>query len=586
VGSADVEQGQLAVLELFETAEVVAITLDREGRLTYCNRYFSELVGRRRDELVGQDYFATCEPYRGPGAMEELLAAVERGGPSSFNETEVHTRRKGVRIVAWSDTPIRDATGEVVGTTSIGQDVTARRRAQMRFDLHLDIAHALAAARTIEEAGRDVLAAVASAVFLRSGTFWLVADDRLRAMAVHPPARPGTTVELPPGPARGEGAVGRAWERGVSVWEGGDRMAIPAVWDGEVIAVLEVQEVDGISQHEDVRRSALGMGNQIAQFLHRHRGDARRRAILNAAFDCIVLLDPTDAVAELNPATERTFGRAREELIGLPLAELVPGAAAAGEALDRHVHATGVRGDGSPFPVEYVVATIDLEDEAAHVVYLRDVTERVRAEAELAASRVRIVQTADHERRRLERNLHDGAQQRLVGIALALRLVEDRVASDPETAATLLARAREELAEALDELRELARGIHPVVLSDRGLSAALPGLAARCPVETTVEADVDRLDEAVEVAAYYTVSEALTNVAKYARASRAHVTATELDGWLEVVVADDGVGGADPAGGSGLQGLLDRVGALGGTLAISSPPGGGTRLELRLPVAQ
>ena len=123
-----------------------------------------------------------------------------------------------------------------------------------------------------------------------------------------------------------------------------------------------------------------------------------------------------------------------------------------------------------------------------------------------------------------------------------------------------------------------------MVLSDRGLRAALPGLAARSPVETEVDADVERFDEAVEVAAYFTVSEALANVAKYAQASRAQVTATEHDGWLEVTVVDDGVGGADPERGSGLQGLLDRVGALGGTLTITSPPGAGTRVEMRLPV--
>jgi signal transduction histidine kinase len=253
---------------------------------------------------------------------------------------------------------------------------------------------------------------------------------------------------------------------------------------------------------------------------------------------------------------------------------------------DRQLHATGQRADGTAFPVEYVVATIDLEDAPAHVAYLRDVTERVRSEHELAASRLRLVQTADLERRRLERNLHDGAQQRLVGLALALRMAEDRVVRDPDAAVQLLAQARGELGEALDELRELARGIHPAVLSDHGLHAALPGLAARCPVATEVEvaSDLRRLDEAVEVAAYFAVSEALANVAKYSQASRVQVTATVGDGWLEVVVADDGVGGADPRGGSGLQGLLDRVGALGGTLTITSPPGAGTRLDVRLPV--
>ncbi len=561
------------------------MTLDRDGRITYCNRYLSDLVGWDRDDLIGRDYFAICEPYRPAGAMDDLLEAVVRGGPSPFNETEVHTRRKGIRTVVWSDTPIRDSSGEVIGTTSIGQDITARRRAQMRFGLHLDFAHALAAARTIEEAGRGVLEAIAGAVFLRTGTFWIVAGERLRPMAVHPPPTAGEAVGDRPGPARGEGAAGEAWARGECVWAGDDTLAIPALWDGAVVAVLEVQEVDGISRHADVRRSAVGMGNQIAQFLHRHRADARRRAILQAAFDSIILLDAAGNIAELNPATERTFGRTRDELVGMPFAGLVPDSKAAdADVLDRHLHAIGVRSDGTEFPAEYLATTIDLEDAPAHVVYLRDVTESVQAATELASSRLRIVQTADHERRRLERNLHDGAQQRLVGLALALRMAEDRVTRDPDGAAQLLSQARIELGEAIDELRELARGIHPAVLSDHGLRAALPGLASRCPVETEVQIDVGRLDEAVEVAAYFTVSEALANVAKYSGASRAEVTATMDNGWLHVAIVDDGVGGADPTRGSGLQGLLDRVGALGGTLTITSPPGAGTRVEVRLPV--
>ena len=346
------QDGQRAVLDLFETADVIAMTLDRDGRITYCNRYLSDLVGWDRDELVGRDYFATCEPYRPAGAMDELLEAVVQGGPSPFNETELHTRTKGVRIIVWSDTPIRDASGEVVGTTSIGQDVTARRRAQMRFGLHLDFAHALAAARTIEEAGRGVLDAIAGAVYLRSGTFWTVAGDRLRAMAVHPPPKCRRCHRrASSGPGEAKGPRARRGLRGSASGTGDYTLAIPAIWDGAVVAVLEVEEVDGISRDADVRRSAVGMGNQIAQFLHRHRGDARRRAILQAAFDCIILLDAAGNVAELNPATERTFGRPRDELIGMPFAGLVPGSKAADEAvLDRHVHATGLRPDGTDVP--------------------------------------------------------------------------------------------------------------------------------------------------------------------------------------------------------------------------------------------
>ena len=216
-------------------------------------------------------------------------------------------------------------------------------------------------------------------------------------------------------------------------------------------------------------------------------------------------------------------------------------------------------------------------------MYLRDVTERVRAETELAASRVRIVQTADLERRRLERNLHDGAQQRLVGLALALRLAEDRVARDPDGGRRLLRGPAPSWRGARRAAR--ARPRDPPRRAQRPRAACrAAGARSTLPRRDRGRRRRGRLDEAVEVAAYFTVSEALANVAKYSQASRAQVTATVRDGWLEVTVVDDGVGGADPERGSGLQGLLDRVGALGGTLTITSPHGAGTRLEVRLPV--
>jgi signal transduction histidine kinase len=215
-----------------------------------------------------------------------------------------------------------------------------------------------------------------------------------------------------------------------------------------------------------------------------------------------------------------------------------------------------------------------------------DVTERKRQDEEIRASRKRIVQAADDARRRLERNLHDGAQQRLVSLSLSLRLAEAKLASDPEQAAAIIGGAREELAHALDELRELARGIHPAVLTERGLGAALEGVVLRTPLPVELELPAERLAPPVEAAAYYVISEALTNVAKYADATSAHVRVT-YDQDLELVtveVADDGSGGADPAQGSGLRGLADRVAALDGTLLVESPPGVGTRITAAIPV--
>jgi signal transduction histidine kinase len=204
---------------------------------------------------------------------------------------------------------------------------------------------------------------------------------------------------------------------------------------------------------------------------------------------------------------------------------------------------------------------------------------------ELTASRMRIVESGDAARRRLERDLHDGAQQRLVSLALNLRMLSGRLDGEP-LAAQELATARKELDQALEELRELARGLHPSLLSDRGLDAALEGLARRAPLPVELEATAGaRLPEPVESAAYFVVAEALTNVAKYAQATHVRVNLSRDDGSIRVEVADDGVGGADPAKGSGLRGLLDRVSALEGSLEVDSRPGRGTTVRATIPCA-
>ena len=206
------------------------------------------------------------------------------------------------------------------------------------------------------------------------------------------------------------------------------------------------------------------------------------------------------------------------------------------------------------------------------------------ARDQLAASRARLVEASDAERRRLERNLHDGAQQRLVTLALLLRRVRQGPAGD-DGASALLDRAAEELDRALAELRELANGLHPAVLADHGLRPALVAVAQRAsvPVEL-VGVPEERLPDSAEVAAYYLVSEALTNVAKYAEASFATVAVSRDAGRVTVEVRDDGVGGADASAGSGLRGLSDRISALGGTLVVDSPPGTGTTVRAEIPL--
>ena len=204
---------------------------------------------------------------------------------------------------------------------------------------------------------------------------------------------------------------------------------------------------------------------------------------------------------------------------------------------------------------------------------------------ELRDSRERMLRIGLEERRRLERDLHDGAQQRLVSMALELRLARAKLTDDPAAAAGLLAGASDQLDSALAELRELARGIHPAILSDRGLDTALETLAQRAPLPVEVgDLPAEPLPEAVELAAYFVVAEALTNVAKYAEASRATVSVERANGRVVVAVADDGIGGADPGGGTGLRGLADRLGILEGRLDVDSSPGRGTTVTARIPV--
>jgi signal transduction histidine kinase len=203
---------------------------------------------------------------------------------------------------------------------------------------------------------------------------------------------------------------------------------------------------------------------------------------------------------------------------------------------------------------------------------------------QLAASRARIVEVGDAERRRLERNLHDGAQQRLVSVALDLSMAAAKLEKDPVAARNALSAAQDQLAHGLEELRELARGIHPAVLTDRGLRPALEALFARTPVPVEItEVPDERLAEPVEAAAYYVVAEAIANVNKYARASNVTVSVRRSNGRATVTVADDGVGGADPALGTGLRGLADRLEALDGRLEVDSPAERGTRITAEIP---
>jgi PAS domain S-box-containing protein len=375
-----------------------------------------------------------------------------------------------------------------------------------------------------------------------------------------------------------------------------------------VLGVIEFFTSEAREMDAELLETMCALGDQIGQAVERRRdaevlraSEARLRAMLDAALDCVVTMDHEGRVVGFNPAAERTFGHEAGAAVGRDMAELIippelrerhrHGLARYLETespvvLDRRLEITGLRADGTTFPVELTITRIDVPGPPTFTGYLRDITDRKAAEAELRASRARIVEAADEARRQLERDLHDGAQQRLVELALDLRMARARLDDEPGGAGELLDAALEDLDVATRELRELARGIHPAVLTEGGLRPALEGLAARSSVPARLVAVPDmRFAAQVEAAAYFSVAEGLTNAARYADAASVEIEVVRADGRLQVEVRDDGRGGAEPEAGSGLRGLADRVAALDGELALISPESGGTVLRVEIPCA-
>jgi signal transduction histidine kinase len=300
-----------------------------------------------------------------------------------------------------------------------------------------------------------------------------------------------------------------------------------------------------------------------------------RAALANA------LGDPTLELVYWRPSAGHHVTREghRVELPGAGSGRVVTEVERDGRRVGAIIHDAALGEEPSLVRAAAAAAALQLENERL------DAELRARVE-ELQSSRARLVEVSMGERRRLERDLHDGAQQRLVALSIQLGLARRRVGDDPETAGRLLDAARSELEQALEELRELARGIHPAILTDRGLVPALQALAERAPLVVDLrEMPADRLPPAVEAAAYFVVAESLTNVAKYARAEHASVRVGGENGYAVVEVRDDGVGGADPAAGTGLRGMADRLAALDGRLEVHSPPGGGTVIRANIPCA-
>ena len=318
--------------------------------------------------------------------------------------------------------------------------------------------------------------------------------------------------------------------------------------------------------------------------------EARHRALVEALPDLLLRLSADGTYLELGGDLSR-LANPPELVVGANARELLPPDIA--EQLMDGV--TTALSSGELATVNYRLRTHlgDLRDFELRIApaasgevlaIVRDVTELHAAIRDVSESRARIVAAGDAERRRIERNLHDGAQQRLVSVSLLLHLIRRQLEGKPEAVPELLESAQSELALALEEIRELVRGLHPRVLTDHGLGRAVRTLAERSvlPLEITALPE-DRLDSAVEAAAYYVVAESLANAAKHANADASSPSSIERnEGCTVVEVADDGIGGAD-TNGSGLQGLADRVAALGGSFAVSSPLGAGTLVRAELP---
>jgi PAS domain S-box-containing protein len=368
-----------------------------------------------------------------------------------------------------------------------------------------------------------------------------------------------------------------------------------------VVGVMEFFSHEQREPDELALQTMRVVGSQVGQFVARRHAEeevraseSRLRAMLESSLDAIVTMDHGGRVLGWNHAAETTFGYRTDEALGRDMADLIvpPELRAAHRkglarlletaepvVLDRRLELTALHRNDAEFPVELTITRIALPGLPTFTAYLRDITDRRRAEEELRASRARLVEVADAERARIQRNLHNGAQQRLTAVLLNLGRLQD----SPERV-DLLEQAIDELAAGLDEIRELAGGLHPSVLSERGLVPALEALALRAPLSVQVDATLEtELPEQVEVAAYYVVAEALANVNEHAGARHVVVRATVESDVLLMEVVDDGVGGADEEG-EGPRGLADRVEALGGQLTLDSPPRWGTRLLAHIPL--
>jgi PAS domain S-box-containing protein len=379
------------------------------------------------------------------------------------------------------------------------------------------------------------------------------------------------------------------------------RITTPVLYEGRTVGAL-IHDPSVLEDPDELGEVAAVIGLAIEKDRINERL-RRQRDLLSAIGDatpallCVIFEDGRISAEGANQATRELVGATHEELAGRLFWEavVVPEDRPEVERVIREVVngrpqpdrvSRWRRAAGGQASVAWTCTPLPhVIPQPVFLISGVDVSERERQTQELRDSRSRIVEAADNERRRLERNLHDGAQQRLVSLALSLRRATGQVTSAPEEAVSVLEEATRDLTEAIAELRELARGLHPAILTVHGLGPALRGLAERTPLPVTVHYELTgRLPAPVEAAVYFVVAEALTNAVKHAQADEVVVRLELVDGSLAVAVADDGIGGAAFGGGTGLRGLADRVEAISGHLAVTSDERG-TRVTAAIPVS-
>ena len=615
------ERTEQRLRDVFDAVELMVIAMDLDATMTYVNPFTERLSGWTRNELIGGNWFTMFRSGR-----ESFLDRVRAGALPPRDHSTIIVKNEERHQIDWYNVALRDEHGRIEGVLGIGRDTTEEVRTQRSLEaahrrMHDVLETVELVAVQLDLDGRITYVneyLIRLSGWTRDelvGRRWLEVfqtgdlDFMQLVRAGDFPAHDTSSILL------------RSGERRDIEW------ANVGLYDdhGQVTGLVGIGRdmTDQLRIERDLRDLAAEHGalERVATEVARGLGEdavfalvAEQAGRLVGADGCtLVRVEPGDQVRILSNWSEFAADQVTAEGMVVPV-EAGPSMAAAFRTGRPARSDQAPQEPGRPNPIREndpirsaVAAPITVTGETwGALVAWRVIEEPLSSDTErrlgafaslagtaianadagtaLADSRKRIVTAADEARRRLERNLHDGAQQRFVSLSLALRLSLSLLDTDPAAAAEHLRGAQSELAQGLDELRELARGIHPAILTERGLRAAVDSLVLRAqlPVDITDMPEC-RLPAEVEAAAYYVVSEALTNVARYAGADRATVAVACAGNTVSVEVADDGAGGADPAYGSGLRGLADRVEAIDGRLEIVSPPGGGTRIRAVLP---